>query len=38
MKRLKGGKSPGVDGITVEMLNFGGEMVVMWMHLICSLA
>ena len=38
MRRLKGGKSPGVDGITTEMLKFGGEMVVKWMHLICSLA
>ena len=38
LQKLKGGKSPGVDGITAEMLKYGGEMVVKWMHLICTLA
>ena len=36
--RLKMGKAPGVDGITAEMLRFGGEVVIDWMHLICNLA
>ena len=34
--RLKMGKAPGVDGITAEMLRFGGEVVIDWMHLICN--
>ena len=25
VKKLKGGKSPGVDGITSEMLKYGGK-------------
>jgi len=36
--RLKMGKAPGVDGITAEMLKFGGEVVIDWMHVICNLA
>ena len=36
--RLKMRKAPGVDGITAEMLRFGGEVVIDWMHLICNLA
>ena len=36
--RLKMGKAAGVDGITAEMLKFGGEVVIDWMHLICSMA
>ncbi|KAK3893161.1 hypothetical protein Pcinc_003002 [Petrolisthes cinctipes] len=36
--KLKMGKAPGVDGITAEMLKCGGEVVVEWMLLICTLA
>lgn len=36
--RLRGGKAPGVDGISAEMLKYGGDAVVEWMLLICSLA
>ena len=36
--RLKLGKASGVDGITAEMLKFGGEAVIDWMHMICNLA
>ena len=36
--RLKMGKAAGVDGITAEMLKFGGEIIIDWMHLICSMA
>lgn len=36
--RLRGGKVPGVDGISAEMLKYGGDAVVEWMLLICSLA
>ena len=35
---LKSGKAAGVDGITAEMLKYGGESVVEWMHRICQLA
>ena len=38
IKRLKTGKAPGMDGITAEMLKYGGEAVIDWMHLICNLA
>ena len=36
--RLKMGKAAGIDGITAEMLKFGGEVVIDWMHLICNSA
>lgn len=36
--RLRGGKAPGVDGISAEMLKYGGDAVVEWMLLISSLA
>ena len=35
---LKNGKAAGVDGITAEMLKYGGEAIVDWMHRICALA
>ena len=31
VKKLKGGKSPGVDGITNEMLKCGGECLLEWL-------
>ena len=36
IKRLKNGKSPGVDGITSEMLRYGGESVVEWLTRVCK--
>ncbi len=36
--RLNYGKAAGMDGITAEMLKYGGEAVVEWMLLICGLA
>ncbi len=38
IRKLKLGKAPSVDGITAEMLKFGGEIVVDWMAWICNLA
>ena len=38
VKRLKVRKAPGIDGITAEMLKYGGDAVVEWMLLICNLA
>ena len=38
IERLKLGKAAGADGITAEMLKFGGEPVIEWMHKVCSLA
>ncbi|MEL7177812.1 MAG: reverse transcriptase domain-containing protein [Pseudomonadota bacterium] len=38
IKRLKCGKSPGVDGVTAEMLKAGGEAVVEWLTSICQRA
>lgn len=35
---LKVEKASGVDGIMVEMLKNGGEIVTEWMQLICNLA
>ncbi len=36
--RLKCGKAAGMDGITAEMLKYGGDAVVEWMLLICERA
>ncbi len=36
--RLKCGKAAGMDGITAEMLKYGGDAVVEWMLLICEQA
>ena len=33
VKKLKGGKSPGVDEITNEMLKCGGECLFEWLML-----
>jgi len=35
---LKNGKAAGVDGLTAEMLKYGGGAVIGWMHKICDLA
>ncbi len=35
---LKCGKAEGMDGITAEMLKYGGDAVVEWMLLICECA
>ena len=32
------GKAAGVDGIRTEMLKYGGETMIEWMHMICRLA
>ncbi len=34
--RLKCGKATGMDGITAEMLKYGGDIVVEWLLLICE--
>ena len=36
--RVKCGKTTGMDGITAEMLKYGGDAVVEWMLLICERA
>ncbi len=36
--RFKCGKAAGMDGITAEMLKYGGDAVVEWMLLICERA
>ena len=36
VKKLKKGKSPGVDGITSEMLCFGGECMLEWLTRVCK--
>ena len=35
VKKLKKGKSPGIDGITSEMLKYGGESVIEWLTRVC---
>ena len=36
VKKLKGGKSPGVDTITSEMLKCGGECLLEWLRGVCN--
>ena len=36
VKKLKKGKAPGVDGITSEMLCFGGDSVLEWLTRVCK--
>ena len=36
VKKLQGGKSPGVDGITREMLKCGGECLLEWLMRACN--
>ena len=36
VKKLKGGKSPGVEGITSEMLKCGGECLLEWLWIVCN--
>ncbi len=38
IERLKGGNAAGMDGITAEMLKYGGDAVVEWTLLICEQA
>ena len=35
--RMQNGKSPGVDGVTAEMLKCGGKSVEEWMLQLCNL-
>ena len=37
VKKLKKGKSPGVDGITSGMLKYGGEALLEWLTRVCKL-
>ena len=36
VKKLKNGKSSGIDGITSEMLRYGGESVIEWLTRVCG--
>ncbi len=36
--RLECGRAVGMDGITAEMLKYGGDAVVEWMVLLCDCA
>ena len=36
VKKLKKGKSPGVDGITSEMFKYGGEALLEWLTRVCK--
>ena len=36
VKKSKKGKSPGVDGITSEILKYGGEALLEWLTRVCK--
>ena len=36
VKKLNGGKSPGVDGIISEMLKCDGECLLEWLRRVCN--
>ena len=35
-EKIKNGKAPGVDGITSEMIKYGGESVIEWLTRVCN--
>ena len=36
IKTLKNGREPGMDGVSIAMMNAGGEMVIEWMCGLCN--
>lgn len=36
--KLRCGKAAGINGITLELLNYGGNAVGQWMYLLCDFA
>ena len=37
VKKMKGGESPGVDGITSEMWKCSGECLLEWLRRVCNI-